>query len=537
MATVKIRLGTKDSTLAMLRAEALIEQLEERGHEVEIFKLPNVGDFESIGQLRLGLLRDDFDVVVHRINRLPDGKVYGTELAAVPPRGDRRDVFIGRNGMTISALPEGARVATATPLRRAKLTLLRPGLEYVDIKPNLANCLDRVAAGELDGVLCGAADVDYLERAEEITERLETPPTAGQGALGYECRQDDKEIIAALAEFDDPDTRICVAAERAVQDELDLSEQAHLGVRAHRHGVLSLRADVFPLDGSPILSLTLGMPTSEFHAVRTGHRLGDALRTRGAEEIGRDPKPPPLPPEKRHLSDVTEIRVFVAREEGRMSVGLRSAGLEVDAVALQARHLLNVGGSLEGADWIVFTSTRAVASIRELGWTLPREAKLAAVGPGTADALESMGYDVELVPDRAAGVNALLDVWPEGSGTVYVPGSALLAPSFLARLQRKGYSTHLVPVYTMETLPTAPDEVAQAWHENLYDAVIIASGSNALAVGELLGWNSDVPVIAVGESAQAVLRRAHVPVAKFSDSYRPQDIVGLLRELVAEQED
>lgn len=518
----------------MLRAEALIEQLEERGHEVEIFRLPNVGDFESIGQLRLGLLRDDFDVVIHRINRLPEGKVPGTELAAVPVRGDRRDVFVGRDGMTISALPDGARVATATPLRRAKLTRLRPGIQYEDIKPNLAECLDRVAAGELDGVLCGAADVDYLERAEEITQRLETPPTAGQGALGYECRQDDKDIIEVLAEFDDPDTRICVAAERAVQESLDLSDQAVLGVRAHRQGVLSLRADVFPLDGSPVVSLTLGMPTSEFHAVRTGHRLAGLLRSRGVEEIGRDPKPQPAPPEKRRLSDVTEMRVLVAREEGRMSVGLRSAGLQVDAVPLQTRELLNVSSTLDGADWIVFTSTRAVASIRELGWTLPREARIAAVGPGTADALESMGYDVELVPEKAAGVNALLDVWPDGTGTVYVPGSALLAPSFLAKLQRKGYTTHLVPVYTMETLPSAPPEAAEAWHAGLYDAVIIASGSNALAVGELLGWNSDVPVVAVGESAQAVLRRAHVPVAKFSHSYRPQDVVGLLRELVAE---
>ncbi|GAB3821032.1 hypothetical protein GCM10028820_28400 [Tessaracoccus terricola] len=533
---MKIRLGTKDSTLAMLRAEGLIEQLEERGHEVEIFKLPNVGDFESIGQLRLGLLRDDFDVVVHRINRLPDGKVPGTELAAVPERGDRRDVFIGRDGMTISALPDGARIGVATSLRRAKLTLLRPGLEYEDIKPNLSECLDRIAKGELDGVLCGAADVDYLERTEEVTERLETPPAAGQGALGYECREDDKDVIEVLAEFDHPDTRICVAAEQAVKESLDLSEKAEVGVRAHRHGVLSLRADVFPLDGSPVISLTLGMPTSEFHAVRTGHRMADLLRDRGAEEIGRDPKPPPLPPEKRHVSDVTEMRVLVAREEGRMSVGLRSAGLAVDAVALQTRELLNVSSTLDGADWIVFTSTRAVASIRELGWTLPRAAKIAAVGPGTADALESMGYDVELVPDKAAGVNALLEVWPEGTGTVYVPGSALLAPSFLAKLQQKGYTTHLVPVYTMETLPVAPPEVAQAWREGLYDAVIIASGSNALAVGELLGWNADIPVIAVGESAQAVLRRAHVPVAKFSDSYRPQDVVGLLRELVAEQE-
>ena len=519
----------------MLRAEALVAELQERGHETEIIKLPNVGDFESIGQLRLGLLRDDFDVVIHRMNRVPDGKVSGVVLAAVPERGDLRDVFVGRNQMTLSALGDSATIATATPLRRAKLKRLRPGMGVVDLKPDLAGCLDRVAAGELDGVVCGAADVAFLDRTEEITEFWENPPAPGQGALGYECRQDDSEMIAILSEFDHPDTRICVAAERAVKESLNLSEAASLGARATREGVMSLRADVYPHDGSKIISLTMGMPTSEFHAIRTGKRLAQALRLRGAEDIGRDPAPEPVPDEPRRISDVTEMRVLVAREEGRMSVGLRSAGLQVDAVPLQTRELLNVSTTLEDADWIAFTSTRAVASIRELGWTLPEGAKVAAVGSGTADALEAMGYDVDLVPQKAAGVNALLEIWPDGEGTVFVPGSALLAPSFLARLQAKGYTAHLVPVYTMQTMPEAPAEVTQAWREGLYDAVIIASGSNALAVGELLGWNPDIPVVAVGESAAAVLRRAHVPVAKTSDSYRPQDVLAKLRELVAER--
>ncbi len=534
---MRIRLGTKESRLALLRAEALIELLRERGHEVETILLPNVGDHESIGQLRLGLLRDDFDVVIHRMNRVPLGRVRGVALGAVPLRGDPRDVFVGHGGLTVASLPNHARVATATPLRRAQMNRLRPGLDLVDLKPDLASALDQVASGELDGLLASAVDMAFLQRQDEITDHLDTLPAPGQGALGYECREDDAEMLRILEEFHHPDTRICVMAERAVAEHLDLSRAAALGALASRQGVLELRAEVVPQDGSTPVFMRIGMPTSEFHATRCGHRLARALRERGVERIGRAPRRVDDDEEpKRRPTTLAEMRVLVAREEGTMSAGLRAAGVQVDAVPVQRRELLTVSSTIDDADWVAFTSTRAVASIKELGWTLPRTARIAAVGPGTADALRALGYTVDLVPDGESGVNALLDIWPEGTGTVMIPGSALLAPSFLSRLQRKGYTVHLIPVYTMQNLSSVPETLREAWRADEYDAVVITSGSNAMAVGTLLGWRPAIPVVAVGESAIRVLQRAHVNVARASDSYTPSHIAAMLEELLTEDD-
>lgn len=533
---MRIRLGTKESTLALLRAEELIALLRERGHEVETILLPNVGDHESIGQLRLGLLRDDFDVVIHRVNRIPLGQVPGVAFGAVPRRGDPRDVFVGHDGLTLSALSNGAKVATATPLRRAQMNRLRPGLELVDLKPDLTSALDQVARGELDGLVASAADMGFLQRLDEITDYLDTLPAPGQGALGYECRQFDTEMLRILEEFHDPDTRICVMAERAVAERLDLSPAAALGALASRQGVLELRAEVVPQDGSAPVFMRIGMPTSEFHATRCGHRLARALRERGVERIGRAPRRVEAAEPARRPTSLQEMRVLVAREDSTMAAGLREAGVQVDAVPVQRRELLTVSSTIDDADWVAFTSTRAVQSVKELGWTLPRGARIAAVGPGTADALRALGYSVDLVPDGASGVNALLDIWPDGTGTVIVPGSALLAPSFLTRLQRKGYTVHLIPVYTMQNLSSVPESLREAWRAEEYDAVIITSGSNAMAVGTLLGWRPGIPVIAVGESAIRVLQRAHVNVAKASDSYTPSHIAGLLEELLAADE-
>lgn len=266
-------------------------------------------------------------------------------------------------------------------------------------------------------------------------------------------------------------------------------------------------------------------------------QLAQALKARGAEEIGRPPRPTAAPKAERpRPTRLSEMRVLVAREEGRLSQGLRAAGIQVDAIPVQTREVLTVSSTLEDADWVAFTSTRAVASIAELGWTLPRDARVAAVGPGTAEALKALGYAVDLVPDGASGVNALLEIWPEGEGTVIVPGSALLAPSFLARLQRKGYTVHLIPVYTMQNLPSAPPQLRRNWQEKVYDAIVITSGSNAMAVGSLLGWNQHIPVVAVGESAIRVLHRAHVDIARASDSYTPADVVRLLEDLLDKPE-
>ena len=531
---MRIRLGAKRSDVSMARADGLAEQLRAMGHDIEIVLLPNTGDRESIGQLRLGLLRDDFDVAIHRLNRVPNTPVPGLTMAAIPERGDARDAVCGRDGLALSELPDGSVVATDGPLRRGNVRRLRRGLEFEDLQLSLTSYLDRVADGTLDAVVASAADIAVIGRQDEITDRIPFVAAPGLGAVGYECREVDTELVGVLSEFDDADTRISVITERAAKAALDVADSVSVGAFAQRSGLLTLKVEIIPHDGSQGLSVQMGMPTSEFHAIRCGQRAAEALRQRGAEQMGREPVPEPEPESKERPrpTDLRHARVLVPREEGRMSQGLRSAGITVDAIPLQRRDVLSVSSTLEGADWVAFTSRRAVDSLRELGWTLPRDAKVAAIGPGTADALVDLGYTVDLQPTDSWGVGALLDLWPQGTGRVLVPGSALLAPTFVTGLQEKGYVAQLIPIYTMKAISAAPPELVEEWNDSRYDAVVIASGSSALAVSQLLGWNPDVAVIAVGESAAAVLKRVRVDVAGQTNSYRPDDTVELLRAAI-----
>ena len=145
-----------------------------------------------------------------------------------------------------------------------------------------------------------------------------------------------------------------------------------------------------------------------------------------------------------------------------------------------------------------------------------------------------MGYHVDLVPEGAAGVPALLDIWPtgDGTGTVLVPGSALLAPGFISGLHAKGWKAQLIPVYTMQLLREAPADIREMWEEGAFDAVIVTSGSNAIAVGRLLGWHPDVLVVAIGDSATKVLERAGIKIAGSTEDYSSTEVLRLLREVI-----
>jgi len=88
MDELKISLGTKNSVVDVARSHAVADTLREMGHDVEIVHIPAAGDSETVGQLRLGLMRGDFDLVVHRMHRIPKQDMPGLTFAAILKRGD-----------------------------------------------------------------------------------------------------------------------------------------------------------------------------------------------------------------------------------------------------------------------------------------------------------------------------------------------------------------------------------------------------------------------------------------------------------------
>lgn len=318
---MRLRLGTRRSPLATTQSGWVADRLRALGHDVELVEITTEGDVNSapltsIGgtgvfaaALRHALLAGTVDLAVHSLKDLPTASLHGLTVAAVPVREDPRDALVARDGLTLGELPRGARIGTGSPRRVAQLAALGLGHEMVAIRGNVDTRLGRVGHDDLDAVVLARAGLSRLGRAGVVTETLDPLqmlPAPGQGALALECRSDRAEVIEALAALDDPDTRACVTAERALLAALEAGCTAPVGALAEvteeldEHGgivlELFLRAFVGTCDATIELRRSAVGPYADPAGVGTG--LAAAI----LEELGPDvvaqlaAGPQPAPP-------------------------------------------------------------------------------------------------------------------------------------------------------------------------------------------------------------------------------------------------
>lgn len=305
-----IRIGTRGSLLATTQAGFIRDALIANGHPAELVIVATDGDksmapIAEIGvgvftaALREAVADNQVDMAVHSYKDLPTARDARFNIAAIPPREDPRDALVARDGMVLGELPAGSTIGTSSPRRAAQLRALGLGLEIRPLRGNLDTRLNRVSSGDLDGVVVARAGLARIGRLGDVTEALEPVqmlPAPAQGALAVECRADDTELVAVLAELDDADTRAAVTAERALLAELEAGCSAPVGAIAEvvesidEDGrvflELSLRACVAALDGSDVIRASgIGSPD---RARELGLSVAAELFELGAREVLTD---------------------------------------------------------------------------------------------------------------------------------------------------------------------------------------------------------------------------------------------------------
>ncbi len=302
-----IRIGTRGSLLATTQAGLIKDALGANGHSAELVIISTEGDRSSgpIANIGVGVftaaLREAIadgrvDIAVHSYKDLPTAPDDRFTIAAIPPREDARDALVARDGLVLGELPVGSVLGTSSPRRAAQLRALGLGLEIRPLRGNLDTRLNRVSNGDLDGIVVARAGLARIGRLGDVTETLEPVqmlPAPAQGALAVECRADDTELVALLAELDDADTRAAVTAERVLLAELEAGCSAPVGAIAEvvesidEDGrvfeELSLRGCVAALDGSDVIRASgIGSPG---RARELGLSLAEELFELGARDL------------------------------------------------------------------------------------------------------------------------------------------------------------------------------------------------------------------------------------------------------------
>jgi hydroxymethylbilane synthase len=305
-----IRIGTRGSLLATTQAGAIRDELIARGHRAELVIITTAGDKSDkpIADLGVGVftaaLREAIhdrrvDMAVHSYKDLPTAVDPRFTIPAIPRREDPRDALVARDGLVLGELPAGSVIGTSSPRRAAQLRALGLGLEIRPLRGNLDTRLNRVSNGDLDGVVVARAGLARIGRLADVTETLEPVqmlPAPAQGALAVECRADDTELAALLAELDDADTRAAVTAERVLLAELEAGCSAPVGAIAevvesidedgNVFEEVSLRGCVATLDGSDVIRASgVGTPS---RAAELGASVAAELFELGARELMAD---------------------------------------------------------------------------------------------------------------------------------------------------------------------------------------------------------------------------------------------------------
>ena len=188
-----------------------------------------------VKEIEYRLEKGEIDMAVHSLKDMPTALPGGMCIGAVLERADPRDVFVSHLGTTLGDFPEGKRIGTSSPRRRAQLARRRPDLEIVPIRGNVDTRLRKAAGEECDGTIAAAAGLIRMGLEDVITEYLpatEFVPPPGQGAMAVEVRQGDdwmREIVLAANHCD---TEASVAAERGFLEALGGGCQTPVGAYA-----------------------------------------------------------------------------------------------------------------------------------------------------------------------------------------------------------------------------------------------------------------------------------------------------------------
>ncbi len=234
----KIRVGSRDSQLAMTQTEYVIDLLKANypDYQFDIITFKTLGDkildkkLDKIGgkglfikELQDAMQAGEIDFAVHSLKDMPAQIIGDTYLAAVPERENRADALVLPVGKRLEDLGEKPVLGTSSIRREIQLRKWRPEATIKVLRGNLNTRLAKLDAGEYDAIILAVAGLKRLHLADRISKIFdyqELMPAVSQGALGIEAPLHTayREMFASI---NHQLSRAEVLAERAFLEALD----------------------------------------------------------------------------------------------------------------------------------------------------------------------------------------------------------------------------------------------------------------------------------------------------------------------------
>ena len=295
----KITIGSRGSKLALLYAQkakdTIIRNLDLSDEDVVIKSITTKGDqlkdarlseFGGKGlfsnNIEKELQDESIDIAVHALKDLPAIETNGLIIDSFLERNDPKEILISRNRKKLMELDVKAIIGTSSYRREFQIKKIRPDINCKLIRGNVDTRIKKLKEGQYDAIILSCAGIKYLQLENEITEIFATEeiiPSAGQGIIALQCRENDNEIISILKKVNHDETYKRAHAERNILKVLEGDCETAIGAYSIIDGEnITVEAELFSLDGSKRFYEKKTEKVEKFREI--GKEIGQILKTK-----------------------------------------------------------------------------------------------------------------------------------------------------------------------------------------------------------------------------------------------------------------
>lgn len=293
-----IRIGTRDSELALWQAHTVQKKLNDLGYKTEIIAVKSQGDIildkplYELGitgiftkTLDIAMINGQVDIAVHSMKDVPTALPIGIVQAAVLARANTLDILVHKGNLDF--LEGNATIATGSLRRQAQWLHKYPNHTVVDLRGNVNTRMQKLNESDWSGAVFAAAGLERINLKPTDFINLDWMiPAPAQGAMVVVAMGNDDFTLDAVSQLNDIETEICTYIERQFLKTLEGGCTAPIGALARYcelEDTFVFKGSLLSIDGKQKLEIEKIVPVEEWK--KLGFNCANEILENGGAEL------------------------------------------------------------------------------------------------------------------------------------------------------------------------------------------------------------------------------------------------------------
>ena len=293
-----IRIGTRDSELALWQAHTVQKKLIDLGYKTEIIAVKSQGDLVldkplyELGitgiftkTLDIAMLNGQVDIAVHSMKDVPTALPIGIVQAAVLERATSLDILVHKGNLDF--LEGNGTIATGSLRRQAQWLNKYPNHTVVDLRGNVNTRMQKLTDSDLSGAVFAAAGLERINLKPTDFINLDWMiPAPAQGAMVIVAMGNDDFTLDAVSQLNDVEAEICTYIERQFLKTLEGGCTAPIGALAtycELEDKFTFKGSLLSINGKQKLEIEKIVPVQEWK--KLGFNCATEILENGGEAL------------------------------------------------------------------------------------------------------------------------------------------------------------------------------------------------------------------------------------------------------------